>query len=53
MRNASSDRSSLSRGRLIVIRLSSDQLAYIINHAGDRAILVDGSQVPLLEAIKD
>ena len=35
------------------IRLPSDQLAYIINHAEDRAILVDGSQVPLLEDIKD
>lgn len=35
------------------IRLSSDQLAYIINHAEDRAILVDGSQIPLLEDIKD
>ena len=35
------------------IRLSPDQLAYIINHAGDRAILVDGSQVPLLEAVKN
>lgn len=35
------------------IRLSSDQLAYIINHAKDRAILVDGSQIPLLEDIRD
>ena len=35
------------------IRLHADQLAYIINHAEDRAILVDGSQIPLLHEIKD
>ncbi len=34
------------------IRLSRDQLAYIINHAGDRVILLDESQIPLLESIR-
>lgn len=34
-------------------RLSPGQLTYIINHAEDRAILVDLSFVPLLESIAD
>lgn len=33
------------------LRLASDQLAYIINHAEDKIIFVDASLVPLLEAI--
>jgi fatty-acyl-CoA synthase len=33
------------------LRLASDQLAYIINHADDRVIFVDASLVPLLEEI--
>ena len=33
------------------IRLPQDQLAYIINHAEDKVIFVDGSLVPLLEPI--
>ncbi len=32
-------------------RLSDTQLAYTINHAGDRAVLVDPDLVPLLESI--
>ncbi len=35
------------------IRLPSDQLAYVINHAEDKVIIVDGSLIPLLAAIKD
>ena len=35
------------------IRLAPDQLAYIINHAEDRVILLDASQIPLVERIKD
>ncbi len=35
------------------LRLSSDQLAFIINHAGDKVIFVDASLVPLLDAIRD
>src|SRR5262245_40070364 len=31
------------------LRLSPDELAYIIGHAGDRAILVDPDLLPLLE----
>ncbi len=34
-------------------RLSSDQLAYIINHAEDRIIFVDPSLLPILEPIRD
>jgi fatty-acyl-CoA synthase len=34
------------------IRLPADQLAYVINHAEDRVIIVDGSLVPLLAAVK-
>ena len=35
------------------IRLPADQLAYVINHAEDRVIIVDASVIPLLAAIKD
>jgi fatty-acyl-CoA synthase len=34
------------------IRLPADQLAYIINHAGDKVIFVDRSLLPLLERLK-
>jgi fatty-acyl-CoA synthase len=33
------------------LRLSSDDLAYIIGHAGDTTILVDPDQLPLLEEV--
>src|SRR5580692_3890476 len=35
------------------LRLPSDQLAYIINHAEDRVIFVDASLVSMLEPIRD
>jgi len=35
------------------VRLPADQLAYVINHAEDRFIIVDASLIPLLAAIKD
>src|SRR5579872_400326 len=35
------------------LRLAADQLAYIVNHAGDSLIFVDASLVGLLEAIRD
>jgi fatty-acyl-CoA synthase len=35
------------------IRLPLDQLAYVINHAEDRIIIVDASLVPLLAQVKD
>src|SRR5580704_1831535 len=35
------------------LRLPSDQLAYIINHAGDKAIFVDASLFSVLEPILD
>ena len=35
------------------IRLPADQLAYVVNHAEDRFIIVDASLIPLLAAIKD
>jgi fatty-acyl-CoA synthase len=35
------------------IRLPAEQLAYVINHAEDRVIIVDGSLIPLLAAVKD
>ncbi len=35
------------------VRLSPDQLAYIVNHAEDRVLLVDASLVPVLEQIED
>ncbi len=35
------------------LRLSSDDLAYIINHAEDRVIFVDQSLLPLLKTIRE
>ena len=35
------------------IRLPAEQLAYVINHAEDRFIIVDASLIPLLAVIKD
>jgi fatty-acyl-CoA synthase len=35
------------------IRLPAEQLAYVINHAEDRVIIVDGSLIPLLAAVKN
>ncbi len=35
------------------LRLSSDDLAYIINHAEDQVIFVDASLLPILEKIRD
>jgi fatty-acyl-CoA synthase len=35
------------------IRLPADQLAYVINHAEDRLIIVDASLIPLLAPIRD
>jgi fatty-acyl-CoA synthase len=35
------------------LRLAPDQLAYVINHADDRVIIVDSSLVPILEKVKD
>lgn len=35
------------------IRLPHDQLAYIINHAEDKVIFVDGTLLPLIEPIAD
>ncbi len=37
----------------INIRLAPDQIAYIINHAGDRVLLVDAGLLTLLEAIRE
>ncbi len=37
----------------INIKLSPDDIAYIINHAGDKVILVDDAFIPLLETIYD
>ena len=37
----------------INIRLAPDDMAYIINHAGDRALQIDPDLVPLIEAIAD
>src|SRR6202046_827610 len=34
-------------------RLPAEQLAYVINHAEDRCIIVDASLIPLLAAVKD
>jgi len=34
------------------IRLPADQLAYVINHAEDRFIIVDASLIPLLAAVR-
>jgi fatty-acyl-CoA synthase len=35
------------------IRLPAEQLAYVINHAEDRVIIVDATLIPLLAAVKD
>jgi fatty-acyl-CoA synthase len=35
------------------LRLAADQLAFIINHGGDRVIFCDASLLPLLEPIRD
>jgi len=35
------------------IRLPADQLAYVVNHAEDRFIIVDASLIPLLASVKD
>ena len=35
------------------LRLPAEQLAYVINHAEDRMIIVDASLIPLLAAVKD
>ncbi|HJR35659.1 MAG TPA: long-chain fatty acid--CoA ligase [Gemmatimonadales bacterium] len=35
------------------LRLHPDQLAYVINHARDRVLLVDASLLPLLEKVRD
>ena len=35
------------------LRLAPEQLAWIINHAEDRVIIVDGTLVPMLAKIKD
>jgi fatty-acyl-CoA synthase len=33
------------------IRLSPEHIAYVINHAGDRAVIVDASLIPLFEPV--
>lgn len=35
------------------LRLADDQLAYIINHAGDKAMFVDASLLPIVERIRE
>src|SRR5580692_10346394 len=35
------------------VRLPADQLAYVVNHAEDRVIVVDASLVPLLAPLRD
>jgi fatty-acyl-CoA synthase len=35
------------------IRLFPEQLAYVVNHGGDRVILVDGSIAPLFARVRD
>ncbi len=35
------------------LRLSADQLAFIINHAADKVIFAEASLMPLLDAIRD
>ena len=37
----------------INIRLVADDMAYIINHAGDRVLLIDPDLAPLIESIAD
>ena len=34
------------------IRLPADQLAYVVNHAEDRVVIVDASLIPLLAAVR-
>src|SRR4029079_2735703 len=34
------------------LRLHPDELAYIVNHAGDRAVIVDESLLPLWEQVR-
>jgi fatty-acyl-CoA synthase len=34
------------------IRLFPEQLAYVINHAGDKVVIVDGSLIPLLAKVR-
>ncbi|GER70279.1 long-chain-fatty-acid--CoA ligase [Weizmannia acidilactici] len=38
---------------MVNIRLSEDHLAYVINHAEDKILLVDVDLVPLIEKIRD
>jgi fatty-acyl-CoA synthase len=35
------------------LRLFPEQLAYVINHAGDKVIIVDGSLIPLLARVRE
>src|SRR6266850_959087 len=35
------------------IRLFPEQLAYVINHAADRIVILDDSLIPLLASVKD
>ncbi len=35
------------------IRLPADQLAYVINHAEDRVVILDASLIPLFATVKD
>jgi len=35
------------------LRLAPDQLAYIINHAGDRVIFVESSLLPIIQSIRN
>jgi fatty-acyl-CoA synthase len=35
------------------IRLPAEQLAYVVNHAEDRVVIVDASLIPLLATVKD
>jgi fatty-acyl-CoA synthase len=35
------------------LRLAPEQLAFVINHAEDRVVMVDGSLIPVLARIKD
>jgi fatty-acyl-CoA synthase len=37
----------------INVRLFPDLLAYVINHAGDRVVLVDASLLPVFEKVRD
>ncbi|MEZ5228920.1 MAG: hypothetical protein R2710_20330 [Acidimicrobiales bacterium] len=35
------------------IRLFPEQLAYVINHADDRVIILDANLAPMLAAVRD